>query len=50
MWTIPEVAFVGLTADAAKAPPHNLEMRRHVYIYVFIYIYIYIDIDIDIDR
>ena len=24
IWTIPEVAFVGLTADRARAPPHEL--------------------------
>eukprot|EP00967_Tisochrysis_lutea_P132792 scaffold232295_cov30-Tisochrysis_lutea.AAC.3 len=27
IWTIPEVAFVGLTAEAARAPPHNMEVR-----------------------
>jgi len=26
IWTIPEVAFVGLTAEAARAPPHNMEV------------------------
>jgi len=26
MWTIPKVAFVGLTVDAAESPPHNLEV------------------------
>ena len=26
IWTLPEVAFVGLTAEAAGQPPHNLEV------------------------
>lgn len=26
IWTLPEVAFVGLTAEAAEQPPHNLEI------------------------
>ena len=26
IWTVPELAFVGLTAEAASAPPHNLEV------------------------
>ena len=26
IWTVPELAFVGLTAAAASAPPHNLDV------------------------
>ena len=30
IWTIPELAFVGLTAEAAKAAPHNLDVVEGV--------------------
>ena len=30
IWTMPEVAFVGLTAEAAAAPPHNLDVVEGV--------------------
>lgn len=30
IWTMPELAFVGLTAAAARAPPHNLDVVEGV--------------------
>jgi len=30
IWTMPELAFVGLTAEAAAAPPHNLRVVEGV--------------------